>query len=106
MLTFLVLGAVGLKSFRRAITNTEDRFTSDSLDNGISIKQEILDWLTRLAGINARAEEIVSLLKQMLAQGSKRPTARLVWKELLKVCICSLSTRSVGDIRASMLLIC
>lgn len=85
LLTFLVLGVNGEKEFQNAITTTTGHTTTDQLDDGMKIKPEVLQWLSRLSELNLRAKEIGALIEEMLAVALQRPTSMRVWEVLLKV---------------------
>ncbi|KAK0516178.1 hypothetical protein JMJ35_000781 [Cladonia borealis] len=73
LLTFLVIGVSGEKEFRNAIRTTIGHTTTDQLDDGVQIKPEVLQWLSRLSRLNLRAKEISVLVKEMLATALQRP---------------------------------
>jgi len=88
LLTFLLLGAKGVKRFRDSITVHEANLTSDSLtrfDDGDRVKVEVLEWLISLAKLSMRAAEIESLLRNMLGDAHSRPSASQVVTELRSV---------------------
>ena len=80
MLTFLVEGLYSVERFHKFITTTVGELTSDELsesrfDDGEKVKVEVLQWLSRLATKDLRAQQIQDLLRSMLDQGSKRPSS-------------------------------
>lgn len=89
VLSFLVLGPTGGREFRNAITTTKDNITTDQLDDGVNIKVEVLEWLSGLGRLDARAREIGPLVKRMLAVALNRPSSTAVWESLLMVCASS-----------------
>lgn len=86
MLSFLVLGPDWQWKFRIAITTTKDNITTDQLDDGVNIKEEVLGWLSEMGRLDAQAKEIGPLVKTMLAPASNRPSSTTVWEQLLTVC--------------------
>ena len=86
MLSFLVLGPEWQWKFRYAITTTKDNITTDQLDDGISVKKEVIEWLSELGRLDVQAKEIGPLVKRMLAPAHSRPSSSTVWEHLLTVC--------------------
>ena len=41
--------------------------TTDQLDDGVNIKEEVLEWLSELGKLDAQAKEIGPLVKRILA---------------------------------------
>ena len=85
MLSFLVLGPDGGRKLRNAITTTKGNITTDQLDDGVHIKEEVLEWLSELGRLDAQAKEIGPLVKSMLAVSLTRPNSTTVWEHLLTV---------------------
>ena len=85
MLSFLVHGIDGERRLRAAITTTEENTTTDHFDDGVSIKKEVLEWLSELGRLDVRAMEIGPLVKRMLAAALIRPSSTTVWEDLLTV---------------------
>ena len=80
LLTFLVMGFRGVPRFREFITTTTKELTSDDLcdarfDDGVVVKEEVLQWLSKLERLDCRASELTPLLRQMLDKGPSRPSA-------------------------------
>ena len=86
MLSFLVLGSEWQCEFRNAITTTKDNITTDQLDDGINVKEEVIEWLSELGKRDAKAKEIGPLVRRMLAPAFSRPSSTTVWEDLLTVC--------------------
>lgn len=86
MLSFLVLGPEWQWKFRNAITTTKDNITTDQLDDGLNVKEEVIEWLSELGRLDAQAKEIGPLVKMMLAPALNRPSSTTVWEHLLEVC--------------------
>ena len=94
MLTFLVEGRYSVKRFREFITTTVGELTSDDLsdsrfDDGEKVKVEVLQWLSRLATKDLRAQQIQDLLRSMLDKGSKRPSSGHVAQVLRSFSFCA-----------------
>lgn len=87
MLSFSVLGPEWQWNFRNAITTTKDNITTDQLDDGLNVKEEVLEWLSELGRLNLQAKEIGPLVKRMLAPALNRPSSTTVWEHLLEVCV-------------------
>ena len=94
MLTFLVDGLHSTLEFRKFITTTVGDLISDDLgdsrfDDGEVVKVEVLQWLSRLATKDFRAQEIHDLLRSMLETSSKRPSSGQVAQTLKSFSICT-----------------
>ena len=94
MLTFLVDGHSSVHKFRKFITTTVEELTSDHLndsrfDDGEKVKVEVLQWLSRLAAKDLRAQEIHNLLNSMLDKGLNRPSSRQVAGEMKTLSLCA-----------------
>jgi len=92
MVSFLVEGGShGVTLFRRHITTTEARATSDEIndtrfDDGEQVKSQVLDWLGYLSSRDPKAKLLEPVLTKMLSASSNRPAARDVCMELIAVC--------------------
>ena len=80
LLTFLIDGLHGTLEFRRFITTTVGDLSSDDLDDsgfddGEKVKVEVLQWLSRLATKDLRAQKMRHLLRSMLDTSFKRPSS-------------------------------
>ena len=94
MLTFLVEGRHSVKRFHEFITTTVSELTSDDLsdsrfDDGEKVKVEVLQWLSRLATKDLRAQQIQDLLRSMLHKWSKRPSSGHVAQVLKSFSFCA-----------------
>ena len=94
MLTFLVEGLHSTVQFRKFITTTVGPLTSDDLDDsrsddGEKVKVEVLQWLSRLATKDLRAQEMHDLLRSMFDTNSKRPSSGQVAKAFKSLSICT-----------------
>ena len=94
ILTFLLQGTKGLVRFRKCITTKSRGITSEvlydiRLDDGLKVKSEVLTWLSRIMTLDPRAYELVPLIKSMLDEETKRPSAATVSKALKEVSCCS-----------------
>ena len=94
MLTFLIEGLHSTLQFRKFITTTVGDLTSDDLgdsrfDDGEKVKVEVLQWLSRLATKDLRAQEMHDLLRSMLDTNSKRPSSGQVAQTLKSFSICT-----------------
>ena len=94
MLTFLVEGRSSVKRFHEFITTTVDELTSDDLsdsrfDDGEKVKVEVLEWLSRLATKDLRAQQMQDLLRSMLDEGSRRPSSGRVAHALKSFSFCA-----------------
>ena len=79
-----------MAKFRKSITIKQGNITSDELedsrfDDGVKVKDEVLEWLTSLRALDTRAQDLVPLTKSMLAQAKDRPAAAFVSEALRKV---------------------
>ena len=94
MLTFLIGGFHSTVQFRKFITTTVGPLTSDDLsdsrfDDGEKVKVEVLQWLSRLATKDLRAQEMHDLLRSMFDTNSKRPSSGQVAKAFKSFSICT-----------------
>ena len=94
MLTFLIDGLHSILQFRKLITTTAGNLTSDDIgdsrfDDGEKVKVEVLQWLSRLATEDLRAQEMHDLLRSMLDTSSKRPSSGQVAQTLKSFSICT-----------------
>ena len=94
MLTFLVDGLHSTLQFRKFITTIVGDLSSDDLgdsrfDDGEEVKVEVLQWLSRLATKDLRAQEMHDLLRSMLETSSKRPSSGQVAQTLKSFSICT-----------------
>ncbi len=94
MLTFLIEGLHSITRFRMFITTTVGDLTSDDLsdsrfDDGEKVKVEVLQWLSRLATKDLRAQEMHNLLQSMLDTSSKRPSSGQVAQTLKSFSFCT-----------------
>ena len=64
---------------------TSDEFDDSRFDNDVKVKDEVIEWLSRMEARNNKAHEIVPLARLMLAQAEDRPTAASVSDSLRKV---------------------
>ena len=90
LLTFLVQGENGVTKFRNFIFVTQGNFTTKEFDDsrfddGVKVKDEVIEWLSRMEAEHSKAHEIVSLARLMLAQAEDRPSAAFVSDSLRKV---------------------
>lgn len=90
LLTFLLLKSRGHGKFRKFITTTVDRMTSDTIeefrfDGGERVKPEVLNWLSRLSRRSPMAAELEPLLTTMLGDALGRPDAQKVSRSLREV---------------------
>ncbi|KAI4217675.1 MAG: hypothetical protein LQ351_000271 [Letrouitia transgressa] len=93
LLTFLVKGSLGVSQFQKHITTTHRELTSDDIsdtrfDDGKRVKAEVLEWLSQLARMDLRAQEIEVLLVSMLSMDTTRPSALEVSQALKESSIC------------------
>ena len=94
MLTFLIEGLHSTVRFRKFITTTAGDLTSDELgdsrfDDGEKVKVEVLQWLSRLATKDLRAQEMHDLLRSMFDTNSKRPSSGQVAQTFKSFSICT-----------------
>ena len=94
MLTFLIEGLHSTLRFRKYITTTVGDLTSDELydsrfDDGEKVKVEVLQWLSRLATKDLRAQEMHDLLRSMFDTNSKRPSSGQVAQTFKSFSICT-----------------
>ncbi|ERF75939.1 hypothetical protein EPUS_01305 [Endocarpon pusillum Z07020] len=71
LLSFLVKGDTGVLQFRKFITTTHNELTSDDIsdtrfDDGKKAKDEVLEWLSYLATIDVRVQEMEASLRSMV----------------------------------------
>lgn len=93
LLSFLVKGDTGVLQFRKFITTTHDELTSDDIsdtrfNDGEKVKDEVLEWLSCLATIDLRAQEMEALLRSMLDVNSSRPSAAVISRFLQNSSVC------------------
>ncbi|KAI4157901.1 MAG: hypothetical protein LQ342_007906 [Letrouitia transgressa] len=93
LLTFLIKGGLGVPQYHKFITTTHRELTSDDIcdtrfDDGKRVKAEVLEWLSQLARMDLRAQEIEDLLLSMLSTDATRPSALDVSRALKKSSIC------------------
>ena len=98
LLTFLVQGRNGVAKFRDFIfikqsNLTSDEFDDSRFDDGVKVKDEVIEWLSRMEARNNKAHEIVPLARLMLAQAEDRPTAASVSDSLRKVMFLRLAAK-------------
>ena len=94
MLTFLIEDLHNTLQFRKFITTTVGGLTSDDIgdsriDDGEKVKVEVLQWLSRLATKDLRAQEMHDLLRSMLDTSSKRPSSSQVAQTFKSFSICT-----------------
>ena len=94
MLTFLIDGLYSTLQSRNFITTTVGDLTSDDFadsrfDDGEKVKVEVLQWLSRLATKDLRAQEMHDLLRSMLDTNSKRPSSGQVAQTFKSFSICT-----------------
>ncbi|KAF5548340.1 serine threonine kinase [Fusarium phyllophilum] len=88
MLAYLVGGgSSGVEAFRNHITTTEDKISSDVIndtrfDDGEKVKSQVLEFIDRMAHKDYRAEMLQSVISVMLAKSALRPTIADVCENL------------------------
>ena len=87
LLSFLVKGDTGVYSFRKFITTTQREFTSDEMsdtrfDDGVKVKDEVLDWILHLSHLDFRARSMRPILREMLSPSSERPSPAVVTRSI------------------------
>jgi len=83
LITFLILGVKGVADFRIVRTTSVPGLTSDAFspilfDDGINLKQEVRDWLEKLAALDIHATEIMAITLDMLNPEQTRPLSEEV----------------------------
>ncbi|EEU36747.1 uncharacterized protein NECHADRAFT_86595 [Fusarium vanettenii 77-13-4] len=90
IVAFLVCGgSAGVAGFRDHITTTGNKISSDvfndtRFDDDEKVKDQVLEWIDRMARRDSRAKQLQPILGQMLAKSAKRPTIKEVCEELVK----------------------
>ncbi|KAF5699322.1 serine threonine kinase [Fusarium mundagurra] len=88
LLAYLVGGgSTSVEEFRNHITTTEDNISSDvfndtRFDDGEQVKPQVLEFIDQMACKDYRAGMLQSVIKEMLAKSSLRPTIAHVCKKL------------------------
>lgn len=87
LLSFLIKGDAGVYDFREFITTTQRELTSDEIsdtcfDDGVKVKDKVLDWISRLSQLDFRARSTGPILRAMLGSASERPSSAVVTQSL------------------------
>jgi serine/threonine protein kinase len=91
MTTVLVKGgSKGVSHFRQFISTTEDNVISDSfhdtsLEDGLKVKPQVLEWVAGLGVECRKAALLLPLLQRTVSNPSERPTARETCACLIEV---------------------
>ena len=87
LLSFLVKGDTGVYDFRKFITTTQRELTSDEIsdtrfDDGVKVKDKVLDWILHLSQLDFRARSMGPILREMLGSSSQRPAPAIVTQSI------------------------